>query len=267
MHFKAEIPDIHIPSSYLEYIIFLKKNITLAKQKISNQYLKEYIPPNNLLNIIPNVVYILDYRSQEYLYINESCKDIFGFSASFIMKKGQRWLLERLHKDDLEIISQTHFKTLLIHCHNSSLEEIKNCLFSLNYRVKNNNGNYIHILQQYVILEIDEYKNPILTLGTCTNITDFKSDNTVNFSVKKCLKGIRTKEIYGSDPPNNKMLFSSRENDVLKLLFYGSSSKKIAETLNISYYTVRAHRRNLIQKSNCKNTPELICFAMKNNLF
>ncbi|MCG6186231.1 response regulator [Maribellus maritimus] len=59
---------------------------------------------------------------------------------------------------------------------------------------------------------------------------------------------------------------SEREKEVLKLICDGDSNNEIAEKLFISTHTVDGHRRNLIQKTGVKNTPNLVMFALKNGL-
>lgn len=60
--------------------------------------------------------------------------------------------------------------------------------------------------------------------------------------------------------------FSKREYEVIRLIAKGQSSKKIGDTLCISHHTVDTYRRNILEKTECKNAAELIMYAAKNNL-
>ncbi|MFK5856538.1 MAG: response regulator transcription factor [Bacteroidota bacterium] len=60
---------------------------------------------------------------------------------------------------------------------------------------------------------------------------------------------------------------TSREFEVLELIVNEHSNLEIAEKLFISVRTVDAHRRNLINKIDVKNTAGLVKFAISNNLF
>ncbi len=53
-----------------------------------------------------------------------------------------------------------------------------------------------------------------------------------------------------------------REMEILRLLAKGMSNKALAEHLNLSVHTVRAHRTNIMQKLGVHNTAELINRAM-----
>ncbi|MDB1123768.1 response regulator [Vibrio algarum] len=59
---------------------------------------------------------------------------------------------------------------------------------------------------------------------------------------------------------------SRREESVLKLVAQGSSSKKIASLLNISYRTVETHRQNIKHKLDVHSTAELAKYAVENGL-
>ena len=59
---------------------------------------------------------------------------------------------------------------------------------------------------------------------------------------------------------------TNRELEILKFLRRGFSSKMTADTLYISPRTVETHRQNMLKKSNCHNTPELILWAIKHDI-
>ncbi|MBW1979659.1 MAG: response regulator transcription factor [Deltaproteobacteria bacterium] len=59
---------------------------------------------------------------------------------------------------------------------------------------------------------------------------------------------------------------SKREKKVLKLIAEGRSRKEISEILNISLRTVDTHRTNIRTKLGCKNTAELVRYAVRKEL-
>lgn len=54
-----------------------------------------------------------------------------------------------------------------------------------------------------------------------------------------------------------------RENEVLKYLLLGLSSKQIAAELKITHNTVNNHRQNLLKKTQTKSTAELVAYGLK----
>jgi two-component system response regulator NreC len=61
-------------------------------------------------------------------------------------------------------------------------------------------------------------------------------------------------------------LLSSREREVLQMLAEGKTNKEIAAVLNLSVYTVDAHRGHIMEKLNVHSINELVRFAVRNGL-
>ena|SRR5690349_10760953 len=57
---------------------------------------------------------------------------------------------------------------------------------------------------------------------------------------------------------------TNREVTILEYLSHGDSSKEIASKLSISAFTVRTHRKNILQKTGAKNVAHLIQLAIVN---
>jgi two-component system, NarL family, response regulator NreC len=61
-------------------------------------------------------------------------------------------------------------------------------------------------------------------------------------------------------------LLSSREREVLQMLAEGKTNKEIAAVLNLSVYTVDAHRGRIMDKLNLHSINDLVRFAVRNGL-
>ena len=61
-------------------------------------------------------------------------------------------------------------------------------------------------------------------------------------------------------------LLTSREREVLQMLAEGKTNKEIATVLNLSVYTVEAHRGRIMEKLNLHSINELVRFALRNGL-
>lgn len=66
-----------------------------------------------------------------------------------------------------------------------------------------------------------------------------------------------------SDPLD---LLSSREREVLQMIAEGKTNKEIAAALNLSIYTVDAHRGRIMEKLNLHRVSELVRFALRAGL-
>ena len=59
---------------------------------------------------------------------------------------------------------------------------------------------------------------------------------------------------------------TSREKEILKLYVEGCTNNEIAEKLNLSVFTIKTHKNNIMQKYNFKSTVEMIKFALRINI-
>lgn len=87
---------------------------------------------------------------------------------------------------------------------------------------------------------------------------------STNSEFRKGIEGkivnIKTGETIVSEKykPYTESLLSKRELEILTHVAKGSNSDQIADFLNISVYTVRRHRQNIIQKMQVANTTEAL---------
>ena len=69
------------------------------------------------------------------------------------------------------------------------------------------------------------------------------------------------------DKRTDRYPLSDREKEVLHLIVKEYGNQEIADKLFISPRTVEVHKRNLIDKTGCKNIAGLVLFAVNNQLF
>lgn len=72
--------------------------------------------------------------------------------------------------------------------------------------------------------------------------------------------------LKSSSVDHNQDSLSERELEILLLICQGLSNQEIADKLFISKRTVDKHRANILCKTGCKNTANLVMYAIKNNL-
>jgi two-component system, NarL family, response regulator NreC len=86
----------------------------------------------------------------------------------------------------------------------------------------------------------------------------FFSPEISRMLVEDYMREIQTRRVEDSYE-----LLTSREREILQLLAEGKSNKEIANLLGLSLYTVETHRRNLQDKLNLHNFPELVLYAVR----
>lgn len=59
---------------------------------------------------------------------------------------------------------------------------------------------------------------------------------------------------------------TERELEIIRLIAQGKTSQEIAEIIHLSRHTVDTHRRKILEKTECKNSLELIGFAKRSGM-
>jgi DNA-binding NarL/FixJ family response regulator len=130
-------------------------------------------------------------------------------------------------------------------------------------RIRNVRGEYIRIIEQEQVLELDKSGNIWLMLS----VIDIDANQELEIT-KSHLYNLKTGDqifIDLSDTLNEPL--TNRELEVLRLMKQGLLSKEIADTLQISINTVNSHRQNILQKLKANNSAEAINFAQRLCLF
>ncbi|MCY2687584.1 response regulator transcription factor [Salinimicrobium sp. TH3] len=124
-------------------------------------------------------------------------------------------------------------------------EEIIDFYFAQNWD-QNSEQQLLYRLQEILCLTRSYGEKLSLTL-----VVEVRDPGRVRLLLKKFLAG-KISQVSSQ--------LSIRELEVMNLLMQGLTNKEIACRLFISYETVKSHRKNILQKTNCKNTAALISY-------
>ncbi|MTI19730.1 LuxR family transcriptional regulator [Fulvivirga sp. RKSG066] len=218
--------------------------------------------------------YILNMHNLELDYISPNVLKLTGQSAS-------NATMEDLLKVALpEEIVKIEKKEMLIKDFMTYLESVQRLAYKIiySYRMKDPAGTIRTILHQANVLSLNDQGIPQHVFSVHSDISHLNVVNTTDVSFIHLKDGksycnLCPEENLPFNPkqyhkPNKNVLqnLSEREQEIVKLLSYGFSAKLIAEKLNISTHTVRTHRKNILHKSNCVNTAELVAKAILGGL-
>ncbi|MDP2386785.1 MAG: LuxR C-terminal-related transcriptional regulator [Bacteroidota bacterium] len=165
------------------------------------------------------------------------------------------------HPDDYDIVTRLMRATLMFATEH---DVTCNVGFSLNYRVRHKNGNYMKVLRQSTIYQHDIEGKIVSNLSVLTDISFLNISNKVEWRFDA--PGLDQQKFKEYVTKEYQSFFTDRELDIIRLLKQGLKSNDIAEKLHLSKHTVDTHRRKILKKSNCKNVVELLNFCSKNGL-
>jgi PAS domain S-box-containing protein len=176
------------------------------------------------------VIGVYIYQSDKFVYYNEPLAALFGF--------------------DLEEFKYVSFEDILTeNSREEVMSKIDKCLKDIQSSV---------LIEFEAIHKTKSIVN-IQLFGTFILYNGAKSLIGNMVEIGKGKKIISPNDIVADNSDN----LSNREIDVLELLCKGYPSQEIADKLFVSQRTVDSHRANLLAKSGCKNTAELVMYAIR----
>ena len=237
-------------------------NIEERNMKIFGQQIKDSVDNNDLINIrnfeVFNIfqdecLYVFDFNSNKIVY-NRGFKNLLGYSDDEITFD---FIIRNIHPDEAEIVSRI-IRAAVVYC----LENPKNSsnnLLTMKYRRKRIDGTYIHILSQSSIYERGENGEISKSLARLIDISFIDNDENINWTFNATnlnKKAFRQKinNVYAD-------FFTKREVEIIFKIEKGLTNKLIGENLKISVLTVATHRKNILKKSNCHHSNDLIRFC------
>ena len=185
-----------------------------------------------------------------FLFVSSSVQGITGYSSKEFLDGGLNFTLSNYHPDDAlrhriilrEILS---FNNSLPVCDRSMYR------YSSDFRLRRVDGRFIRLLDQHTCIEKDSEGRPLIDLIVYTDITFFKTDNRMIFTISKYdeaeKKFIELHQNYLPELTDG--ILSKREAEVLDYIYQGLPNKEIADKMNLSLHTIETHRKNIRKKT------------------
>ncbi|WP_028980421.1 LuxR C-terminal-related transcriptional regulator [Sporocytophaga myxococcoides] len=219
-----------------------------------------------LLRHSPAIIGIYNNVQNNYIFMSDNIETITGHSPEHYMgPKGMEYAISTLPSEHAAIYTQQIFPTIFQYFQSQvACKDIKRFRFTGTFQLIRKDGSVIWCMQQLNVIETDDQELPLLTMLIMSDITCVKKDNAVDFVVARRNDQDLFQNVYAATfpSPNKTISFTKRELEILQLLSKGKSSYDVAALLSISEHTVFNHRKNMLEKSEKKNTAELISFAI-----
>lgn len=213
------------------------------------------------LSLYSSVTFLLDVKSNTYLYLSANIDAMLGYSASDLQKSELTANAVLIHAEDsfqIDLFTTKLFKRLK----KIPLQKLSDYTLHREYRLLRKDGSSIGLLEQSKVVESNSSGEVITLFGQLTDVSILKKKH----GPAAYLTSTGNQEVIDFTPKKSSAILSNRELQVMELLSKGLSSKQIAHMLSISYYTVGKHRQKMLAKTHSKNSSELIHFAEHNQL-
>lgn len=172
--------------------------------------------------------------------------------------------IEQIHKKE-QVISDFFLNYL-------NAVEMLNYKIVYTYKMQDFKGKERVMLHQATVLSLNEEGRFVHVFSIHSDISHLVSNSTRDLSFINIENG---KSFYNIDTSQGKFqenqfskkkklqeLLSKRELEIIKELALGKSADEISTQLNISPHTVRTHKKNILRKTNCRNSTQLVSICM-----
>ena len=215
-----------------------------------------------LSEVTHSIVLVFDCYTNKFVFVSDNIPKLYGLDSRRLFIHGHQPVIEVIHPDDIDYGLLVRKKIYSI-LRSFSNEEKRNYKAIHEMRIRNMRGEYIRIIEQEQVLELDKSRNIWLMLSVIDVDASHESE-----IIKSHLYNFKTGEqifIDLSDTLDEPL--TNRELEVLRFMKKGLLSKEIAEALKVSINTVNSHRQNILQKLKANNSIEAVNFAQRLGLF
>jgi DNA-binding CsgD family transcriptional regulator len=230
------------------------------EQDLDYTVLPGHIAALQILSTIGNSgVSIFDIHRKQMAYYSPNYGQLLGYQPADYEAAGHLFFDGKIHPDDKLTLALNGISILKMFNAFSEEEKLSHKLIN-EYRMLNAEGQYIRLVEQHQILELDKKGQVWLLLG----IVDISPDQGADLSVKNQLLNFRSGSFIPFEVPRQPQLeLTKREVEILKLVKAGYLSKEISNHLSISVHTVNTHRQRLLEKLGANNSLEAVRFASR----
>lgn len=209
-----------------------------------------------------NYYFIFDCALGHVHSISPQLTEVLGYCENqFTIEQ----LFKSIHSDDKDIFI-AHETQALEFCKQLKPEKQNKYKIVHDYRLQTKDGTYLRVLQQTYVYEM---RNGLVkkTLVIYTDISHIKRTerpalHIIGWDGEPSYYNIS----QSTDNFQSKIHITKRELEIVKLIDMGNSSRIIAEMLQISYYTVLNHRKNVLKKTATHSTPAMLKKLKESNI-
>lgn len=203
--------------------------------------------------------FTMNVRKSEIESMSPEVEKVLGYPAG---QMNLAFLGELIHPDDLP--HYLNFEAAITNFFNGmSGKRLFKYKVQHDFRLRKADGGYVHILNQFVIIEHNAEN--VRTFVINTDISHLKKDpkpvlSFIGMEGEPSYYNVNVQNIFKPTKP----FFTNREKDILRALAKGMNSIEISKAFYISKHTVDSHRKNMLKKTEAKSTSEILGIAYNN---
>lgn len=258
---KKQMTEPEIAKLNETYFKLLEQQIFVTGE-LDYSVLEQHKPNLQKLAEIGNsVVSVFDLYQKRHVFNSFNLGEILGYSLLEVQLDGEHFLDSKIHPKDFTMLMKNGISLLKFY-QNIPPADKAHFKFISEYRVLNADNNYVRVIEQQQVLELDNKGNLWLALSILDispnqkNLGEYTVSELLNFKTGKFVPFIEQTEKVT-------IALTNRETEVLKLVKDGLLSKEISDKLSISLHTVNTYRQRVLEKLGANNSMEAVNLASK----
>ncbi|MEO9966611.1 MAG: LuxR C-terminal-related transcriptional regulator [Reichenbachiella sp.] len=236
---------------------FLESHISKLRE------LDKYMPHSSTFFCITNTT------TRSFEYVSKNFHSCTGLDVNEMCEQGMTFWWERMHNDEMNLWLESLNDLMAFTMSKVDLHDRKKVSYTWNYRIKVADGSYRPLLQHTTPMYFDEEGKPVIGLAHYSILPMISSALPIQATAKMLNKNNEYETIFFKTYSQVKLIadqITYRERDIIRLVSFGNSTQEIADKLFISANTVNSHRRNILKKTDCKNTSELVARSIREGM-
>lgn len=249
---------------YTTYLQLLNQQ-TFVAESLDYSILEKHKPLlHQLANLGNSGISVFDLYKQEHVFYSPNFCNLLGYDLKQIKELGHEFLDAKIHPDDFWEMTKNGISLLKLFFHFPKEEKLNYKLIN-EFRILNAENNYIRVIEQHQLLELDANGNIWLSLS----IIDISPNQEINEGLKAQALNFKTGKIIpfqkelSIDKHDTSIALTKREIQILQMVKDGFLSKEISDQLSISLHTVNTHRQRVLEKLGANNSMEAVVLASK----
>lgn len=252
----------------LDYIKQAKKFLEAERVPNYEKYISAISEGNPVLEYLDSVLFVVDLSKDKIVFVSENAFDVEGYQADELTGMSATAYMSLMHPTDASLVVNHVFVDGMTFTQGHREVSYNKIKTAYNYRLKQKSGNYKMLMQQFSFLKVDEQKNPLMLIGTVSDITDLHQKRELFCRITRQNSKGKWEKIYERFYPlielPEKFNLSPKEIEIINFVHQGFSSKEIAFRTNRSVETINSQRKSILSKTSCKSMTEVVVMAKEN---
>lgn len=227
------------------------------------------IPDNDpVFGYMDSVLFVVDLRINKIVYLSSNAFEVEGYTSDELQRLTATDYMELMHPKDAEIVVNKVFVDGMTFTSENPKLPYDKFKVAYNYRLKQKSGLYKMLMQQFSYLLVDDQQNPLMLIGTVTDISDLHQKPELFCRITRLSSKGKWEKVFERFYPINEDLnvynLSKKEMEIISFVAQGLSSKEIASLTNRSVETVNSQRKSILNKTGLKSMMEVVILAKEN---